>query len=372
MLPRVFILSALLAAAGPVAHATPYTWTEDGTDNLWSDAQNWSGGQRPISGMDATVTFAGVVNLQPSQDLAADFVLNSPAFANTYTGGTIFASDTVTAGSARALGSSGALSFFGGPLQYSAAHQTDHSARFSTAPGQNYSVDTNGQNVAFATSLAASGNALTKRGAGTLPLTGSNAFSAGVALVGGTLNVGSPGALGTTGTLSFTGGTLQYSAANRTGYSARFSTADYHTSLDINGQDVTLASGFASTHGGFTKLGQGKLTVLGAITSGFATMVKEGSVEVPADGSISNSYVVISGGATFEVNGGTVGASSSGFELGTTAGTATIHFSAGTLNNVEGDIGYAAGGLAIFNQTGDTSNASMNVGSVKGSEAGTP
>ena len=46
-----------------------------------------------------------------------------------------------------ALGSTGTISFGGGALQHSASNTTGYSARFSTAAGQAYGVDTNGQNV---------------------------------------------------------------------------------------------------------------------------------------------------------------------------------------------------------------------------------
>ena len=56
-----------------------------------------------------------------------------------------------------------------GTLQYSAGNQTDYSGRFSTANNQAYNVDTNGQNVTFATKLTSSGGSLTKLGAATTP-----------------------------------------------------------------------------------------------------------------------------------------------------------------------------------------------------------
>ena len=97
--------------------------------------------------------------------------------ANTYSGGTTFAGGIVNAGSAGAMGSAGTLSFQGGTLQYSAANQTDYSGRFSTANNQAVSIDTNGQSVTFASALTSNGGSLTKLGAGTLTLTGTNSYT---------------------------------------------------------------------------------------------------------------------------------------------------------------------------------------------------
>ena len=184
--------------------------------------------------------------------------------ADTYTGGTIFNGGVLNVGSAGALGSTGTLSFTGGTLQYSAANTTDYSGRFSAAANQAYSVDTNGQNVTLASALASSGGSLAKLGAGTLTLMGNNTYTGGTTFAGGAVNVGSTGALGSTGTLSFTGGTLQYSAANTTDYSGRFSTAANQAfRIDTNGQNIVFASGLTSSSGSLAKLGAGNLTLTG-------------------------------------------------------------------------------------------------------------
>ena len=95
----------------------------------------------------------------------------------------------VNAGSAGALGSTGTLSFSGGTLQYSAANQTDYSPRFSSAASQTYSVDTNGQNVTFATGLTGSDGNLIKFGPGTLTLSGANTYTGSTVVNAGTLAV---------------------------------------------------------------------------------------------------------------------------------------------------------------------------------------
>jgi autotransporter-associated beta strand protein len=113
--------------------------------------------------------------------------------ANTYTGGTDINGGVLNVGSSGALGSTGIIGFGGGTLQYSSNNTTDYSPRVSTAANQLYSVDTNGQNVTWATALTSSGGSLTKVGTGTLTLSGPNTFSGGTAVTAGTLFIAPAG-----------------------------------------------------------------------------------------------------------------------------------------------------------------------------------
>jgi autotransporter-associated beta strand protein len=188
--------------------------------------------------------------------------------ANTFNGGVIFGAGNINLGSAEnagvsgPLGSSGTLTLNGGYLQYSVNNQYDYSSRFSTAVSQKYNIDTNGQTVTWATALASFGGSLTKKGLGTLILTGNNTYDGGTTLAGGSLRLDTLNAIGSTGTISFTGGALQFTATNTTDYSARFSTAaSQYYNFDTNGQSVTLATGLGSSGGTLTKSGNGTLTL---------------------------------------------------------------------------------------------------------------
>ncbi len=190
---------------------------------------------------------------------------------NTYTGVTAVNGGTLGLGSAENVGVSGPLgvggliTFAGGTLQYSAVNQFDYSSRFSTDVNQAISIDTNSQNVTFATSLVSSGGSLAKTGAGTLTLLGNNTYTGATSINGGTLNLGSAenpgvsGPLGNGGQISFGGGTLQYSAINQFDYSARFNpSGNQLISIDTNGHSVTFASAINSTGSTLTKLGAGQ------------------------------------------------------------------------------------------------------------------
>ena len=115
--------------------------------------------------------------------------------ANTYSGPTTLAGGVLSLGIAGALGNTTAIAFTGGTLQFSANNTTDYSNLFSTAPGQAYNFDTNGQSVFLATALSGSGGSLTKSGSGTLTVTGSPTFNGPINVTAGTVIVsGSLGA----------------------------------------------------------------------------------------------------------------------------------------------------------------------------------
>lgn len=93
-------------------------------------------------------------------------------------------------GSSEALGSTGNITFGGGTLQFSGNNQTDYSDRFSSASGQLYRIDTNGQEVTLAGNLTSVGGSLTKSGSGMLILAGTNTYTGGTTISSGTLQIG--------------------------------------------------------------------------------------------------------------------------------------------------------------------------------------
>jgi filamentous hemagglutinin family protein len=130
--------------------------------------------------------------------------------ANTYTSGTTINAGTLMLGSANAIGTTGTLTFGGGTLQYSASNVTDYSSRFSTAAGQAFNIDTNGQNVSYASGLTSSGGTLNKFGTGMLTLSGPSSYTGATDISAGILKVSNASALGSTagGTTVASGATL--------------------------------------------------------------------------------------------------------------------------------------------------------------------
>ena len=124
---------------------------------------------------------------------------------------------------------------------------------------------------------------LTEDGTGVATLTGTNTYTGGTILTAGELSLGSSGAIGTKGTISFGGGSLQFTSANTTDYSAaRFSSVAGQTqaySIDTNGQNVTFGTAFggaANNNSSLTKLGAGTLTLSAMNTFTGSTIVDAG------------------------------------------------------------------------------------------------
>src|SRR6185312_2573856 len=85
------------------------------------------------------------------------------------------------------LGLGSTISFRGGALGSSIANAFDYSARFDTSAGQQYKIDTGGQNVTFSNALTSAGGSFTKLGAGTLTFAATNTFSGTTTVSGGRL-----------------------------------------------------------------------------------------------------------------------------------------------------------------------------------------
>ena len=132
-------------------------------------------------------------------------------------------------------------------------HWSDSTAAFG--------IDTSSGNFTYGGNITLAVG-LTKLGANTLTLTGSNTYSGVTAIDGGTLSLGSAAALGG-GNITFGGGALQFTSSNTTDYSAQFANSTAAPiSIDTNGQAVNFGSSIASSNtAGLVKTGSGMLTL---------------------------------------------------------------------------------------------------------------
>ncbi len=151
--------------------------------------------------------------------------------SNTYSGGTLINAGTLEISALGSLGSN--VTFGGGTLQYpagSGTSSTDVSGKLATVASPGVAkIDTNGNDVTFATAISGDGS-LTKLGGGSLTLAAA-APSGGITVSGGTLNVSNASGIiatlnvpagGTVNlgdgsvvtTLNITGGTVHITGAN--------------------------------------------------------------------------------------------------------------------------------------------------------------
>lgn len=150
-----------------------------------------------------------------------------------------------------------------------------------------------------------SGAGITKAGAGTLHLSGSNTFTGVMNLNGGTLRAATAGINGgnTANGIFFNGGTLQADAGGIvTGKAITLTGAG---TFDTNGNASTLSGNITGT-GLFTKAGAGALTLSGgANTYSGGLTVAAGSVIVnnANTGVLGSGTVTMGAGATIDLNG---------------------------------------------------------------------
>lgn len=218
---------------------------------------------------------------------------------------------------------------------------------------------------------------LTKTGGGKLTLSGANSYVGTTAINAGTVNAGvvdngTTGPLGkpttAVGSITFGGGTLQYSGANNTDYSGRFSTAGSQSvSIDTAGRSVSFATaivGSATTltltdtagtpgsltlgatgnsYTGATTVNGGTLLVNGTITGKGAVAVNSGGT-LSGSGSLSGAVAVNSGGMLSPGNSGVGTLTVNSLNLATS--TCTNNFEFSSVSSYD-QISVGSGGLTV-------------------------
>ncbi|HEX4054593.1 MAG TPA: Ig-like domain repeat protein [Tepidisphaeraceae bacterium] len=301
---------------------------------------------------------------------------------NAYTGGTTLSAGTLDINSATAIGT-GTLTLSGGGFDNTSGGLITLSTNNAVAWNSNFTfIGTDTLNLGTgavtmgasrtASITDAAGNlmlggaisgafALTKGGAGTLTLSGNNAYTAGTTLSAGTLDINSATAIGT-GTLTLSGGSFDNTSAglvtlstnNAVAWNSNFTfvgtnnlnlgtgavTMNANRTATITADTLTIGGpiGDSGSNYKITKSGAGTLAVTGSNTYGGGTAVSAGAmlVDNSSGSGTGTGAVTVSSGATI---GGT----------GTVTGAVTV--------NSGGILAPGAGGTSIFN-TGNLTLAS--------------
>jgi autotransporter-associated beta strand protein len=206
--------------------------------------------------------------------------------SNTFSGGVAINGGVLQAGVADALGSAGTISFGGGTLQYASGNTADYSGRLAATAGQQFRIDTNGQNVTFASPLT--GDGLSKLGAGVLTLSANNSFAAGTTISGGTLQIGNGGTAGSLGSAAVTNNaTLSFNRSNA---------VTFAQAISGTGRLVQAGSGMTTLSGSNTFTGELDIQA--------GTLVAASNTALGVGGHTTASQTWIRNGATLALQGG--------------------------------------------------------------------
>ena len=348
-----------------------------------STTLTWNGNISESDGAGGTLTKAGTgtlvlggVNTYSGATTVTDGMLQFGKEVSFYDGNTAYWTDAnlvVASGATATFNVGGTGEFSAGDLDIILTH------RGGFAASSTLGLDTTNGDFTYAGGIANSANGalgLTKFGAGTLTLSGTNTYSGSTTIVAGALQFAHPGALPDAINLNVANGAT---AAFNVGGSGEFTSGDItyvlthsvgfapgaNLGLDTTHGDFTYSGNIADANGGYNfislvKLGAGKLTLAGTNTYGGATTIGSGTLQFAQLSSLAG------GPANLYVNPGATAA----FSVGGSG-----EFASGDLDNVFGNMaGFqggsfvgidptnASGGNFIYATTiTDTSNGSLGL-----------
>ena len=175
-------------------------------------------------------------------------------------------------------------------------------------------TDTASDSLLISSNLTHGGGVLTKSGAGTLTLSGTNNFTGQTHVNAGTLSIGANvhlGAQATGATVNLKGGTLRatgtFGLFNGTaGTNNRAVVLTNLSGFEVTGQNALTVAGVVSGSGGFIKSDTGTLVLAANNTYTGATTVSGGMLAITGTGSInSSSGISVASGSHFKYNSST-------------------------------------------------------------------
>jgi fibronectin-binding autotransporter adhesin len=292
-----------------------FTWSSTPADSTFENGLNW-GGTPPSA--NSNLTFGA--STQSSVAFGNNFSATSLTFSGTYPGYTFStgASKTLSIGSGGlSVGGSGAGVTF------------DPSLALALTAGQTWDIL---GNLTVAGTISSSPptfpTPLTKTGAGTLTLTGSNTFIGTTTISAGTLQIG---AGGTSGALP-AGNVIN------------------NATLNYNRSDAVTVANVIDGTGSLVQSGAGTLTLTGANTYTGSTTLSAGTLALGAANRLADTTALsVNSGATFNL---------AGFSetVGSLAGAGNVTLGAGTLtaggNNTSTTFSGVLSGTGGFTKSG--------------------
>jgi fibronectin-binding autotransporter adhesin len=223
---------------------------------------------------------------------------------NTYTGGTFLSGGTLNFTPGAVPLAANSITFNGGALQWAASNTQDVSSAVAPIGAGGAGIDTNGNNVTFASSLSGTGG-LTKYGAGTLNMSVANTYSGATAISGGTLNVAHPLALQNSTVTVATNNSLSFSVS-----AATLGALSGVGNVNANGAALTVGGNGASTlyvgsltnGGGFVKAGAGLMTLGNTQSYTGATTIAAGTLQLSVP-NVGIKFATNRNGGTYNVTG---------------------------------------------------------------------
>jgi len=315
-----------------------------------------------INNLSAVVSLANSINMAGALTIKAGSTFNISSYTlGAITKPTGLVMETGTKGSA--ITGSGTLTL-GGDVTVNATSGSSGasiSAPVALSAARIFNVSDEGTSATDLTiSGVISGNStnLTKAGAGTMVLSGTNTYTGVTAINNGILSVaviGNGGAavnLGQATNLASNivlgGGTLQYTGATASTDRALTLTAGTTSYIDIKANTLTISGASAHTTGSLTKIGSGTLVLSGANTYTGLTMVTAGTLGYGISNALSSGAVTIDGAsATLDIAGfsdvvGTVTLDNFGRITGTTgilSSTGSFELKNGLVSAILGGVG---------------------------------
>jgi len=288
-----------MASSTPRARAAIIDWDGSSDANYTTNA-NWTPSGDPANNINDDIARFGAIAFSNSPTLSNNRSVNGVQFANN--GNFTFAGPTNTL----TIGNSGINN------QGTGGTKTI-SARLALGANQSFTnsgtlaitnlVDLNTRQLTL-TGTGAGGSisgvisdsgSIVKSGSGTWTLSAANTYTGTTSFDGGILSIAASNNLGT-GALSFDGGTLRTTNAGAITLSQPITFDVGYGTIDVsNSGGNTTIGGLLTGSGGFTKIGNGTLTITGTAANTFTgvTTVLDGTLALNGGGGAANNALIV-------------------------------------------------------------------------------